>query len=95
MKLILSKWAFLMLSIDLMLTIDRTIFCEFVVLNFLFQNLNRLKQCKIVRCFVFTVVRRKTIYEYHKVDKKTEKVTNGSAIYFTALNSYMHCLQLL
>ncbi|XP_057365876.1 plexin domain-containing protein 2-like isoform X3 [Daphnia carinata] len=30
-------------------------------------------------------VRRKTIYEYHKIDKKTEEVTNGSAIYFTAL----------
>ena len=35
--------------------------------------------------FVNTVVRRKTIYEYHKVDKKTEEVTNGTAIYFTAL----------
>ncbi|EFX87758.1 hypothetical protein DAPPUDRAFT_306515 [Daphnia pulex] len=30
-------------------------------------------------------VRRKTIYEYHKVDKKTEEVTSDSAIYFTAL----------
>ncbi|KZS14913.1 Plexin domain-containing protein 1 [Daphnia magna] len=30
-------------------------------------------------------VRRKTIYEYHKVDKKTEEVASGSAIYFTAL----------
>nr|CAH0113248.1 unnamed protein product [Daphnia galeata] len=30
-------------------------------------------------------VRRKTIYEYHKVDKKTEEITNDSAIYFTAL----------
>jgi len=30
-------------------------------------------------------VRRKTIYEYHKVDKKTDDVSSNSAIYFTAL----------
>lgn len=30
-------------------------------------------------------VRRKTIYEYHKVDKKTDDVSTNSAIYFTAL----------
>lgn len=30
-------------------------------------------------------VRRKTIYEYHKVDKKTDDIVSNSSIYFTAL----------
>lgn len=30
-------------------------------------------------------VRRKTIYEYHKVDLKKEEIGNGTAIYFSAL----------
>lgn len=30
-------------------------------------------------------VRRKTIYEYHKVDKKTDDIVGNSTIYFTAL----------
>ena len=32
-----------------------------------------------------SVVRRKTIYEYHKVDKKTDDIVSNSSIYFTAL----------
>jgi len=36
-------------------------------------------------------VRRKTIYEYHKVDLKKEEIGNGTAIYFSALPT---CLSL-
>lgn len=62
--------------------IDRTIFCEF---GFRFPVLN-VVVLNYKNFLIFAVVvRRKTIYEYHKVDKKTEEVASGSAIYFTAL----------
>ena len=50
------------------------------VYQFLILNLNE-----------YLVVRRKTIYEYHKVDLKKEEIGNGTAIYFSALPT---CLSL-
>jgi hypothetical protein len=46
-----------------------------------------LKQHHFCKIFLvnLTVVRRKTIYEYHKVELKKEAVANGTAIYFSAL----------
>lgn len=33
------------------------------------------------------VIRRKTIYEYHRIDMKKEEIGNHTAIYFTSLTS--------
>lgn len=37
--------------------------------------------------FYTIVIRRKTIYEYHRADLKKENISNNTAIYFTALPS--------
>lgn len=34
-------------------------------------------------------IRRKTIYEYHRIDKKSEDIANHTAIYFTSLTTCM------
>lgn len=41
--------------------------------------------------FLFTVVRRKTIYEYHRVDFNRQEINNWTAIYLRALPT---CLQM-
>lgn len=38
-------------------------------------------------CILYLVIRRKTIYEYHRIDMKKEEIANHTAIYFTALTS--------
>ncbi len=72
MILIRSKWVFPMPTL--------LIEPSFVSYLFVSRPLDLISEL-----LFFAVVRRKTIYEYHKVDKKTDDVSSGSAIYFTAL----------
>lgn len=41
--------------------------------------------------FVFTDVRRRTIYEYHRVELQMSKITNLSAVEMTPLPSKFTC----
>ena len=66
--------------------IDRTIFCTLLA-SLMIESLI----LNLFLSFENLVVRRKTIYEYHKVDLKKEEIGNGTAIYFSALPT---CLSL-